>query len=139
MPIPINTTTVTVLRPGVPSGFEDSYFDEFGSPSAPVDPLLASYDLPVDQGGVGVMQYVVITTGLRAHIGSPAGTENIVGGDMESVEFKATTDPFDIEPRDQILDERNGVTYDVITAVKRDEISFMSHSQVTLNRQRGLA
>lgn len=139
MPIPIATTTVTILRPGIPSGFEDEFMDEFGNPSAPTDPLLASYNLPADQGGVGVLEYVVITTGLRAHIGSPAGSENTVGGDMESVDFKATTDPFDIEPRDQILDERNGVTYDVVTAVKRDEISFMSHSQVTIQRQRGLA
>ena len=116
------TTTLTVTRPGTAS-------------QGGVDPLLASYGATADT--IAAVN-VIVKRGLRAHIGSPQGTEQVVAGDQELVYFKCTTDPFPIEPRDRVTDERNGVVYDVVTAVTRDEFAPLAHNQVTIQRSQGL-
>lgn len=122
--IPVATCTVTVRRPSGPAGVG-------------VDTMLASYGLPTDEGGVP-LSYDTVATGLRGHIGAPGGSENNIGGDQENMSFHLTCDPFDFQQRDQVVNERTGIVFEVVTAALRDDIAFMAHSQVQLSRVRGL-
>lgn len=54
-----------------------------------------------------------ITTGLRAVIGNPGGSQNITAGDRTVVTFPFTTDPADIQADDTITDETTGTQYRV--------------------------
>lgn len=88
--IPIATTTVTVLRSD-----QDGTKDQFD----------------------GVTRSTLVT-GVRAVIGSPSGTNDMQGGDSESVTERFQCDPTDIRHDDLILDEISGLTWN-ITWVRR--------------------
>lgn len=121
------TTTISVLR--------SSTADAGGS----IDRLADSYSQ--GSGGLPTMTLPqgTVARNLRANIGSPGGTEQILGGNQENMSFRMQCDPVDLLPTDQVLDERTGVVYDVVTTVDRAAFPGREYTQVTLSRSRGVA
>jgi len=90
--IPISLTTVTVSRV-TPDSTRDGY-----------DPQPAP---------------TTISSGVRAVIGNPGGSQNITAGDRTVVTFPFTTDPADITADDTLTDDVTGTTYRVMWARAR--------------------
>lgn len=84
MTIPIQTTTISVIRPNA----ADEPYETPGATST-------------------------IASGIRAHISTSRGDEADVGGDQEVVIFRLSCDPTDVAHRDQIRDEATGDVYEV--------------------------
>lgn len=122
-----STTRISVLRSADAAG------------SDIVDRLSDSYgDL---EGGITTTTQAqrVVAHGVRANIGSPSGTESILGGNQETIGFRMQCDPVDLYPTDQIRDESSGLVYDVVTAVHRNAFAGREYTQATLSRSRGAA
>ncbi len=97
MPVPLHTTTVSVLR-------------------VPADAARDPYDPPPAAE--------VVASGIRAHIASPSGRERTAGGSQEVVEFRLTCDPTDLRHTDQVQDDRTGDLYEVVWARNREGFSL---------------
>lgn len=109
--IPVNTTTISVLR-------------------VPVDPTADPTDpKPAPE---------VIARGVRAHISTSRGSEEVsVGSSQEVVYFRMSCDPTDLTGQDQVRDEQTDEVYDVTWA--RQRIGFgLDHTQAGLKQVRGV-
>lgn len=96
--IPVATTTIAVLEVPADAPEEgDDYRD-------PYDPQPAA---------------VAIATGVRAHISSPGGSEQVAGASQEVVEFRMGCDPTALKNTHIVLDETTGVTYSVSWVMHR--------------------
>lgn len=109
MSLPINTTTIRVLRP---------------------DPT----DEPYEEKGVGT----TVASGVRAHISTTRGDEEPSGGDQEVVFFRLSCDPVDIHHADRIEDESTGEAYDVQWARLRRGLG-LDHVEAGLRQVEGIA
>lgn len=107
--IPMHTTTVTVTR-------------------VPRDSTRDGYDPAPDPD--------TIETGLRAHIGSPSGSQNITTGDRTVVRFVLSTDPADIQADDTVTDDRTGEVYRVVWARNRAALG-LDHVQGAIEQVGG--
>jgi len=83
MPVPLHTTTVSVLR-------------------VPADSARDPYDPQPEPE--------VVDSGVPAHISSPSGRERTAGGSQEVVEFRLTCDPTDLTHTDRVQDDQTGVS-----------------------------
>lgn len=93
MPVPLHTTTISVLR-------------------LPTDPARDPYDpQPAPE---------VVASGVRAHVSTPRGREQTAGGSQEVVEFRLTCDPVDLRHTDQVQDEQTDALYEVTWARTRE-------------------
>src|SRR3546814_16573557 len=92
MPVPLHTTTVSVLR--VAANPTRDPYDTQPAPS-------------------------VVASGIRAHISSPRGREQTAGGSQEVVEFRLTCDPVDPRHTDQVQDEQTSALYEVTRSERR--------------------
>lgn len=110
MPVPLHTTTISVLR--VPA---DSTRDPYDPQPAPT----------------------VVASGVRAHISSPRGREQTAGGSQEVVEFRLTCDPVDLRHTDQVQDEQTGAVYDVTWARSREGVG-LDQTQAGLQQVTGV-
>lgn len=90
--IPVATTTIRVLR-------------------VPVDLNLDRYDAQPAE--------VVVVSGVRAHISSPAGSERNLSGSQEIATRHLDCDVVDLTHNDRVQDETTGVTYSVVWAQRR--------------------
>lgn len=84
MSIPVATTSIRILRP---AGADEPY----ETPGTPT----------------------VVATGVRAHISTSRGTENVAGGSQEIVYFRMSCDPVDLQHQDRVEDEATGLIYNV--------------------------
>lgn len=116
MAIPINTTTVTVIRP-VDAGNTDPY--EETPPT----------------------EWVTIATGVRAALGLTSGTGSQNGsslpGDTEQTGYQFVSDPVDLQYQDRIIDDYDGRTYEVVYAVTSPALAGLSNTQAGLNYVQG--
>lgn len=62
---------------------------------------------------------VEIANGIRAHIGSPGGTENVTAGSSSLVTAHLSCDPTDLAHGDVVVDESTGLTYEVTWVAQR--------------------
>lgn len=111
MPVPLHTTTVSVLR-------------------VPADPARDPYDPQPEPE--------VIASGIRAHIASPSGREHTAGGSQEVVEFRLTCDLTDLTHTDRVLDDRTGAVYEVTWARQREGFG-LDQVQAGLKQVSGVA
>lgn len=109
--IPLATTTITVSR-------------------VPRDPTRDGYDT--------APAAVPVVAGLRAHIGSPSGSQNIATGDRTVVTFALDADPADIQADDTVTDDTTGQTYRVIWARSRVALG-LDHVQGAIEQVGGAA
>ena len=107
--IPLATTTVTIMR-------------------VPPDSTLDGYDTqPAAQ---------TVASRVRAHIGNPAGTQNIVAGDRTVVQFPIDTDPTDLQADDTVTDDQTGEVYRCIFARTRHGLG-LDHTKGALEQVGG--
>lgn len=106
--IPFATTTITVRRP------------------APTD---EPYETPGPTS--------VVASGVRAHISTSRGSENVVGGDQEVVYFRLTCDPVDLDHADFVDDEATGLVYDCEWARLRRGLG-LDHVEAGLRQVEGV-
>jgi hypothetical protein len=111
MPVPLHTTTISVLR-------------------LPTDPARDPYDPQPDPE--------VVAAGIRAHISSPSGRERVAGGSQEVVEFRLSCDPVEIRHTDRVQDEQTGAVYEVTWARERRGLR-LDHTQAGLKQVSGVA
>lgn len=119
------TTTISVLRD--PDAAGTDVVDRLG------DSYTDSDISPTTQG------QRVVYSGVRANIGSPSGSEQVVGGNQENIGYRMQCDIVSLFPTDQIRDERSGLIYDVVTSVARTGFRGREYTQATLSRSRGAA
>lgn len=110
MAIPLATTTIAVLR------VEE---DETRDP----------YDAAPDPD--------TVASGVRAHISSPGGSENVAGGSQEVVTFRLDCDPTDITNTDQVQDETTDALYEVVWVEQRQGLG-LDHTVADLKRVTGV-
>jgi len=122
--IPMNSTTISIIRAGTAAGPNE------------VDQLLSSYGA-AEMAAAPVTTLSVVARGIRANIGSPTGTEQALGGSQETVTYRMQCDPIELDSRDQVRDDRTGRLYDVVWAVTRDAIPTIAHTAAGLTRSRG--
>lgn len=118
------TTTISVLRASSATGTDV------------VDRLADSYGTDTE---TTTRPQAVVSRGVRANIGSPSGTEQIMGGNQEIVAYKMQCDTVELIPTDQIRDESTGLIYDVVTAAQRSAFAGREYTQAILSRSRGAA
>lgn len=106
--IPLATTTITVSRRGSES---------------------ANYETPI---------LTVVASGVRAHIGSPFGSETLQGGSRESVAFRLDCDPVELDSECRVTDERTAELYEVIWAKQRKGLG-LDHTVADLRQVSGSA
>jgi hypothetical protein len=126
------TTTITVIRTSS-SAVGD------GAAADVIDRLQDSYS--TSAGGVPTMTLppAAVAAGVRANIGSPGGTEQILGGNQETMSFRMQCDPVELWPTDQVVDENTRLVYDVVTSAQRTAFKGREYTQATLSRSRGAA
>lgn len=113
--IPFATTTIAVLRvPDIPG-------------SDPEDEQPAAE---------------VVASGIRAHISTSHGREEVQGAStQEVVEFRVTCDPAEIRKDDRVRDESTGEVYEVVWARERRGPSLgvggLDHMEGGLRQVRG--
>ena len=107
MSVPLATTTITIRRP---DGTDDPY-------ETPASALIAR--------------------GVRAHIGSPSGSEKIVGGAKEVVDAVVRLDPTPcLTHRDRLTDEGTGECWEV-TWVRQRQGLGLDHQAAGLRAVKG--
>lgn len=109
--IPLATTTITIQRPSV-----DPDRDPYEEDPAPD----------------------TVAEGVRAHISSPSGREQIVGGEQEIVTFRLSCDPIDLQHVDTVVDDSTGEEYEVVWTLSRTGLG-MPHVQAGLRKTTGVA
>lgn len=97
MSIPLATTTISVLRPTAAQDAGEAY----------------QVDAPAPGG------YRTTATGIRAHIGSPGGSETVRGSEQMVGQFGFLCDPVDMDHYSWVRDEKTGSTYQVIWVKSR--------------------
>lgn len=111
MSIPLATTTITIRRPSV-------------------DPDRDPYEEDPDPQ--------TVAEGVRAHISSPSGRDQIVGGEQSIVTFSLTCDPTDLQHTDTVIDDSSGEEFEVVWV--KDRIGLgMDHVQASLRHVEGVA
>lgn len=110
MSIPLATTTISVAR-------------------VAADPTRDGYDAPPAAS--------TVASGVRAHIGRPAGNVNLAGGVRESVGFTLDCDPIVLTTGDTITDDRTGEQYTVLWARTRIGLG-LDHTQAALQQVTGV-
>lgn len=115
MPIPLSTTTITVLRQ---SG------DPYGEPYGPPDT-------------------VEVATGVRAVIdisayGVAAGTERQAGGEQTRTVMRLICDPCDLTSRDWVRDEVSQILWRVLWVVHHAPQHHLTHLQGGLELVEGV-
>lgn len=111
MAIPLATTTITVLRVA-----DDPTRDPYDEPPAAAEAY----------------------TGVRAHIGSATGREQVAGGSQSITDLRLTCDPIDLRHTDQVRDDTTSETFDVVWVKNRTGLG-MDHTAALLQHQEGLA
>jgi len=105
--LPLATTTVTIRRP---EGGDDPYEADRGS---------------------------LVVRGRRAHIGSPHGSETIVGGSKEVVDAVLRLDPSPcLTHRDLVTDDGTGECWSVVWVRQRQGLG-LDHQAVGLRAVKG--
>ncbi len=89
--LPIATTTITVQRSN-----QDGTRDDYDG-----------------------VTYSTITTGVRAVISEPGGTETVRGGTSETLSARLNCDPIDLRHDDRVIDETTNETWEVTWARRR--------------------
>lgn len=77
-------------------------------------------------------------TSVRAHIGSPTGREQAVGGQQSVTDLRLVCDPIDLRHTDQVVDDTTGETFDVVWVKQRTGLG-MDHTSAFLKHVEGLA
>jgi len=109
--ITVATTTISVLR--VPADPERDPLD----PQPPAE---------------------VIASGIRAHISTARGSEEVAsGGSQEVVYFRMSCDPTDLQHTDQVRDEQTDEVYDVLWARERRGLG-LDHVQAGMKQVAGV-
>lgn len=113
MSVPLATTTVTVRE-------------------VPADPNRDPYD--------AAPAAVTVASGVRAHISTSSGREQVAGGSQEVVTFRLSCDPFDggLSHQATVEDEQTGEVYEVVWSVARFGIG-LDHIQAGLRQVSGVA
>ena len=107
--IPLPTTTILVKRPSV----EDDPTDE--------------------------STFTTVVSGVRAHISTSRGRENMSGGGtQELVYWRLSCDPCDLTRFDMVVDEKTGEEYNVEWARLRQGIGGLDHIEAGLNQITGV-
>jgi hypothetical protein len=109
--LPHATTTITVLRVA-----DDPNRDPYDPKPAPAE----------------------IHTGVRAHIGSPTGREQVAGGSQSITDTRLTCDPIDLHHQDQVRDDTTGETFEVVWVKQRTGLG-LPHVTAFLKHLEGLA
>jgi hypothetical protein len=105
----IDTTTVTITRP-----------------TASGDPYEAA-------------TVTTVAAGVRAHIGSPSGTDQHVGGDKEVISAVCYVPAgTDVVRSDLIADDQTGTAYSVVWSTRRRGLG-LDHVQVGLRTVQGVS
>lgn len=99
MAIPLATTTITVKR-------------------TPTDPDRDPYDPPPAQ--------TTVASGVRAHISTARGSEDLAGSSREIVWFRIGCDPFPTGLRhtDEVEDDQTGEVYEVVWVKQRQGLGL---------------
>lgn len=87
MPLPLATTTVTILRAPAADDYAEPYS---GTPTAGLDEVV---------------------TGVPAVIYAPTGREAVAGGEQTATDLRFVCEPVDIKSTDYLKDDTTGVTY----------------------------
>ncbi len=83
--IPLSTTTITVYRP-------DTGADDYSTDDGPQ----------------------VVGSEIRAHLSTPRGNDQIVGGEKQTVDLRLDCDPFDFKHYDVVKDDTTNKTYRLV-------------------------
>lgn len=89
MSVPLATTTIAILRRKAADVYAEPYA---GLTSADRD---------------------VVSSGVRAVIDAPSGSQDVAGGEQTRSRFRLAADPCDLHRTDWVRDERTGVEYQV--------------------------
>lgn len=111
MTIPLTTTTITVRRPSV-----DANRDPYEEDPSPV----------------------TVAEGVRAHISSPSGREQAVGGEQSIVTFPLVCDPVDLQHTDTVIDESDDAEYEVVWVLPRQGFG-LDHVKADLKKVTGVS
>jgi hypothetical protein len=79
-----------------------------------------------------------VAAGVRAHIGTPAGTEFLRGGTRETVTFHLDCDPVELDSECEVVDDQTGERYQVIWAKARRGLG-LDHVAADLRQVSGVA
>lgn len=109
MTIPLSTTTIKILR--IAPDSDRDYWDAEPSPTA-------------------------FAEGVRAHIGSPGGSETRRDGSQEVETHRLNCDPVALDHNDSVVDENTGEIYQVLWVDQREGFS-LDHTVAGLLRTRG--
>lgn len=112
--IPLATTTISVLR--LPD--ED--------PDDPRDP----YDAQPERD--------TASSGVRARIGQPSGSEQLAGGSQEIIDAVLWSEPVDLTNDDQVLDGGTGTVYDVAAVFQQNGLG-LEHTKAWLRHVKGVS
>lgn len=93
MPLPLATTSLTVLRSPAADDYAEPYSD---TPTVGLDE---------------------VTTGVPAVIYAPIGREVVAGGEQTATDLRFVCEPTDLKNTDHIKDEATGVIYRVVWMV----------------------
>jgi hypothetical protein len=115
VPIPLWTTTVTVLHPA-----GDPYAEPYGAPQQV-------------EGDTGVR--AVIDAGVY---GASAGTETQAGGEQTRTVLRLLCDPCDLTNKDWVRDDTDGVIYRVVWMVHQAPAHRLAHIQSGIELVEGL-
>lgn len=107
--IPLNTTTITIKRVA-----SDGTVDGYDTQPAATD----------------------IASGVRANIGAPSGSQNIIAGDRTKVTFRLDADPTDLQADDQVFDDTTGDEYRCVWARQRHGLG-LDHTVAALEQVEG--
>ena len=77
-------------------------------------------------------------TGVRAHISTSSGDEEVRGGSQELVTFRLACDPVELTHTDRVQDEQTGEVYEVVWARSRSGLG-LDHVQAGLRQVKGAA
>ena len=109
--IPINTTTITVLR--LVTAEDADPADAEGSPS-------------------------IIAEGVRAVIASPSGHERNINGQQQVVEFALSCDPCELTNLDRVVDDTTGEIYEVAWVTQKLGLD-LDHTRAGLRSVKGVS
>lgn len=104
---------------------------------------LATTTVSVERRGDESANYEAVTltpiaSGVRAHIGTPSGTEFLKGGSRETVTFRLDCDPVELDSECEVTDDRTGERYQVIWAKQRSGFG-LDHTVADLRQVTGVA
>lgn len=80
--------------------------------------------------------YRAVANGIRATIGSPSGSDRVIGGEQSAVTAKLNADPCDLRHFDRVTDDQTCTEYAVVWVAQRPGLG-LDHIEAGLRAVEG--